>query len=81
VKGKNMTEQNTITVLDFNDWIVEVAEEAGMWVQKTDTNFEFFVNDRVRLSSPSLVDLIKQIDSSGFLGAGLVEELSETFDI
>jgi hypothetical protein len=75
-----MTEQNTITVLDFNDWIVEVAEEAGMWVQKTDTNFEFFVNDRVRLSSPSLVDLIKQIDSSGFLGAGLVEELSETFD-
>lgn len=76
-----MTEQNTITVLDFNDWIVEVAEEAGMWVQKTDTNFEFFVNDRVRLSSPSLVDLIKQIDSSGFLGAGLVEELSETFDI
>jgi len=76
-----MTEQNTITVLDFNDWIVEVAEEAGMWVQKTGTNFEFFVNDRVRLSSPSLVDLIKQIDSSGFLGAGLVEELSETFDI
>jgi len=75
-----MTEQNTINVLDFNNWIVEVAEEAGMWVQKTDTGFEFFVNDRVRLSNTSLVDLIKEIDAAGMLGSGLVEELSETFD-
>ena len=75
-----MTEQNTINVRDFNNWIVEVAEEAGMWVQKTGTNFEFFVNDRVRLSSPALVELIKEIDASGVLGSGLVEELSETFD-
>ena len=75
-----MTEQNTINVRDFNDWIVEVAEEAGMWVQKTDTSFEFFVNDRVRLSSPALVELIKEIDATGMLGSGLVEELSETFD-
>ena len=75
-----MTEQNTINVRDFNDWIVEVAEEAGMWVQKTDTSFEFFVNDRVRLSNTSLVELIKEIDATGMLGSGLVEELSETFD-
>ena len=75
-----MTEQNTINVRDFNDWIVEVAEEAGMWVQKTDTSFEFFVNDRVRLSNTSLVELIKEIDAAGMLGSGLVEELSETFD-
>ena len=76
-----MTEQNTINVLDFNNWIVEVAEEAGMWVQKTGANFEFFVNDRVRLSNTSLVELIKEIDATGMLGSGLVEELSETFDI
>ena len=75
-----MTEQNTINVRDFNNWIVDVAEEAGAWVQKTGADFEFFVNDRVRLSSPALVELIKEIDASGVLGSGLVEELSETFD-
>jgi len=75
-----MTEKNTLSVRNFNNWIVDVAEEAGAWVEQTDVGFEFFVNDRVRLSNTSLVELIKEIDGSGLLGSGLVEELSETFD-
>ena len=76
-----MTEKNALTVDSFNNWIVEVAEEAGVWVDHTESGYFLVVNEEAgyRVAAATLSELIRNIDASGLLGRGLVEELSETF--
>ena len=76
-----MTEKNALNVRSFNNWIVDVAEEAGAWVEQTNAGFEFVVNEKVFVTASTLPELIRNIDASGLLGHGLVEELSETFEL
>jgi NAD/NADP transhydrogenase alpha subunit len=76
-----MIEKNAINVRSFNNWIVDVAEEAGAWVEQTNAGFEFVVNEKVFVTASTLIDLIEKIDASGLLGRGLLEEISETFEL
>ena len=78
-----MTEKNALTVDSFNNWIVEVAEEAGVWVDHTESGYFLVVNEEAgyRVAAATLSELIRNIDASGLLGRGLVEELSETFEL
>ena len=78
-----MTENNTINVRSFNNWLNNwlwtVSGEAGsIVVQDVHGGFCFLENDELVAEAPTLLDLIEELDSSGYW-SGLFEELSETF--
>lgn len=69
-----------LTVRSLNDWILNVAGEAGCWVEgELGYGYVLIVNDQRRISGDTLAELIDRVDQSGLLGAGLWEDLAASF--
>ena len=68
-----------LTVRSLNDWILNVAGEAGCWVEETRYGYVLVVNDQRRIPGDTLAELIDRVDQSGLLGAGLWNDLAASF--